>query len=73
MKDEEVVIYFEQIKDIPTGKLAAIAGVSLNMAGKYKNGKNVPQLKGAISIEEKYNIPPKIWILLQEKASLCTA
>lgn len=56
-----------KIKSIPTKKLAEVAGVGINMAGKYKRGENLPPLDKAVLIKNKFKIPTETWLELQKE------
>jgi len=59
--------HLDKIKEIPTKELARVAGVGINMAGKYKRGDNLPPLDKAILIKQKLKIPTETWLLLQKE------
>jgi len=56
----------ENIKSISPVKLANIAGVSRDMAQKYKKGLNLPRLDKAFLIEDAFNIPARAWVDLKK-------
>ena len=57
--------YRNIINNIPPLELARVANVTRDMAQKYKSGYSLPTLKKAVLIEKEWNIPPRIWVELQ--------
>jgi len=62
LSDDEIKRYSRIIKDIHGNIFAEIAGVSRNMAQKYKSGYSLPPLDKAVKIEEKLGIPARAWV-----------
>jgi len=59
----------EDVLKIDTKQIAATAGVSINMAFKYKAGYSLPRLDKAILLEDKLGIPARFWLELKNKRS----
>lgn len=59
--------HLNKIKSISTKELANVAGVGINMAGKYKRGENLPPLDKAVLIKKKFKIPTEAWLELQKE------
>lgn len=51
-----------RISKIKAIDLANTAQVGRNMAEKYKKFQNVPSLPKAVLLEDKYNIPSRVWV-----------
>ena len=62
MLKDDFDYFSKQIKNIKTIDIANLVGVSRNMAEKYKKFSNYPTLDKAVLIEDKFNIPARIWV-----------
>jgi len=62
LSDDEIKHFSKLIKDTHGNTFAKIAGVSRDMAQKYKSFSSYPPLLKAIKIEDSLNIPARAWV-----------
>jgi predicted transcriptional regulator len=67
---ESINNFLETIQNIRTIELANAVGVSRNMAEKYKKFSSYPPLDKAVIIEDKFGIPPRIWVDIRKSKEL---
>ena len=60
--DNEIEYYSKLIKNTHGNTFAQIAGVSRDMAQKYKSFSSYPPLEKAIKIEDSLDIPARAWV-----------
>jgi predicted transcriptional regulator len=62
LSDDELKHYSKLIKETHGNVFAKVAGVTRDMAQKYKNFSSYPPLEKAIKIEDKLKIPARAWV-----------
>jgi transcriptional regulator with XRE-family HTH domain len=49
--------------------LAALLGVSQTTASRIETGRQLPSLRQAVKLEQKFGIPPAAWITKRKKSA----
>lgn len=60
--DDYETAMIKKIVSLPPQSIAQTLKISENMAQKYKSGKSLPSLEGAVVLEETFAIPAKFWV-----------
>ena len=62
MSDYKIECFIKKIKDTHGNTFAEVAGITRDMAQKYKSFSSYPRLDKAIKIEDELDIPARAWV-----------